>query len=115
MQSSIANESVGNTTYRLAAARAAATLKREKKVAAAAARVQGKIAAAEAWEKKAMAARVVTCEEKKVLMAKIARVRKAMGVRKNEENPAELKTLIQEWENEALLRRWKLSSSSSSS
>jgi hypothetical protein len=38
-----------------------------------------------------------------------------MGVHKNEENYVELKDLIQQWENEAMLRRWKLSSSSSSS
>ena len=111
MKSSVAREAVGEVvTDRLAAARAAAILKREKKAAAAAARVQGKIAAAEAREKKAMAARVDAWEENEILMKKSAGVRKALGVHKNEENPAELKRLIQQWENEAILRRWKLSS-----
>ncbi len=43
------------------------------------------------------------------LLAKIARTRKAMGIRKNEENPASLARLIQQWKEEAMVRRYKAS------
>jgi len=91
---------------RLAAARAAAALKRQKKSAAADARLRGKIAAAEAREKKALAHEKEVEKDREDILAKIARTRKAMGIRKNEENPASLKRLIQEWEEEAILRRY---------
>jgi hypothetical protein len=91
---------------RLAAARAAAALKRQKKTAAKTARIQGKIAAAEAREKKAQAAADEAWKDHEDILAKIARTRKAMGIRKNEENPDSLKRLIQEWEEEAMLRRY---------
>ena len=91
---------------RLAAARAAAALKRQKKTAAKTARIQGKIAAAEAREKKAQAAADEAWKDHEDILAKIARTRKAMGIRKNEENPVSLKRLIQEWEEEAMLRRY---------
>jgi hypothetical protein len=92
---------------RLAAARAAAALKRQKKSAAADARLRGKIAAAEAREKKAVAYEKEAEKDREDILAKIARTRKAMGIRKNEENPVSLKRLIQEWEEEAILRRYK--------
>jgi hypothetical protein len=89
---------------RLAAARAAAALKRQKKSAAKTARVKGKIAAAEAREKEAERVETVAEKERAELFAKIARTRKAMGIRKNEENPAALRELIQKWEMEARMR-----------
>ena len=95
------------STDRLAAARAAAALKRQKKGAAKTARVQGKIAAAEAREKKAVAAVDEAEKDREDLLAKIARTRKAMGIRKNEANPASLARLIKEWEEEAMVRRYK--------
>ena len=95
------------STDRLAAARAAAALKRQKKGAAKTARVQGKIAAAEAREKKAVAAVDEAEKDREDLLAKIARTRKAMGIRKNEANPASLARLIKEWEDEAMVRRYK--------
>lgn len=92
---------------RLAAARAAAALKRQKKSAAKTARIKGKIAAAEAREKKAVAVEKEVEKDREDLLAKIARTRKAMGIRKNEENPASLARLIREWEEEAMVRRYK--------
>lgn len=95
------------STDRLAAARAAAALKRLKKSAAKTARIQGKIAAAQAREKKAEAAVDRAWKDHEDILAKIARTRKAMGIRKNEENPAALARLIQEWKDEAMVRRFK--------
>ena len=92
---------------RLAAARAAAALKRQKKSAAKTARIKGKIAAAEAREKKAVAVEKEVEKDRDDLLAKIARTRKAMGIRKNEENPASLARLIQQWKEEAMVRRYK--------
>ena len=92
---------------RLAAARAAAALKRQKKSAAADARVKGKIAAAEAREKKAASFEEDRRKDREEILAKIARTRKAMGIRKNEENPVALKRLIEEWENESRVRLFK--------
>jgi hypothetical protein len=92
---------------RLAAARAAAALKRQKKAASADARTKGKIAAAEAREKEAAEFEVDRKSEREAVLAKIARTRKAMGIRKYEENPASLRKLIEEWENEANVRLFK--------
>jgi len=89
---------------RLAAARAAAALKRQKKSAAKTARVAGKIAAAETRQKKAELMEKDAEKERQEVLAKIAKARKAMGIRKNEENPAALRRLIQEWEAESKLR-----------
>jgi hypothetical protein len=99
---------------RLAAARAAAALKRQKKSAAKTARIKGKIAAAEAREKKAVAVEKEVEKDRDDLLAKIARTRKAMGIRKNEENPASLARLIQEWKDEAMVRRYKKGSAGGS-
>ena len=92
---------------RLAAARAAAALKRQKKSASKTARVQGKIAAAEAREKKAADFEEDRRKEREIVLAKIARARKAMGIRKNEENPAALRRLIEQWESESTVRLFK--------
>jgi hypothetical protein len=92
---------------RLAAARAAAALKRHKKTAANAARVKGKIAAAEAREKKASDFEEDRRKEREDLLAKIARTRKAMGIRKNEENPVALRRLIEQWETESHIRLFR--------
>lgn len=92
---------------RLAAARAAAALKRHKKTAANAARVKGKIAAAEAREKKAKEFEEDRRKEREDLLAKIARTRKAMGIRKNEENPVALRRLIEQWETESHIRLFR--------
>ena len=89
---------------RLAAARAAAALKRQKKSAAKTARVKGKIAAAEAREKKAVDYEEECQKERDDILAKIARARKAMGIRKNEENPVALRRLIEQWEMESKMR-----------
>jgi hypothetical protein len=86
---------------RLAAARAAAALKRQKKSAAKTARIQGRIAAAEAREKKAAEFEERRQMERQAVLAKIEKARKAMGIRKNEENPAALSRLIEEWEMES--------------
>ena len=92
---------------RLAAARAAAALKRQKKSAAKTARVAGKIAAAEAREKKAADFEEDRRKDREEILAKIARTRKAMGIRKNEQNPASLRRLIEEWETESNVRLFK--------
>jgi hypothetical protein len=89
---------------RLAAARAAAALKRQKKSAAKTARIKGKIAAAEAREKKAVDYEEECRKEREDILAKIARARKAMGIRKNEDNPAALRRLIEQWEMESRMR-----------
>lgn len=92
---------------RLAAARAAAALKRQKKSAAKTARVKGKIAAADTREKKAVEFEEDRRKEREIVLAKIARARKAMGIRKNEENPAALRRLIEQWEMESTVRLFK--------
>ena len=92
---------------RLAAARAAAALKRQKKGAAKTARASGKIAAAEAREKKAADFEDDRRKDREDILAKIARTRKAMGIRKNEENPVALRRLIEEWETESNVRLFK--------
>jgi hypothetical protein len=92
---------------RLAAARAAAALKRQKKGAAKTARASGKIAAAEAREKKASDFEDDMRRDRDDILAKIARTRKAMGIRKNEENPVALRRLIEEWEAESKVRLFK--------
>ena len=92
---------------RLAAARAAAALKRQKKSAAKTARVKGKIAAAEAREKRAEDFEEDRRKERQELLAKIARTRKAMGIRKNEENPGAMRRLIEQWEAESQIRLFR--------
>lgn len=74
--------------------------KREKKAAAVLARTAGKAAAAEkrasdqaAWDEAAKKGR-------EAIEKAVAGARKAMGVRKNEANPASICTLISKWEFE---------------
>jgi len=92
-----------------AAASAAAALKRQKKTAANKARLDGKIAAAVARAELADKLEKEAEKDRADILAKIARLRKVMGVRKNEENPAELKRLIQQWTDESRVRIWKMS------
>jgi hypothetical protein len=92
---------------RLAAARAAAALKRQKKSAAADARVRGKIAAAETREKKAMDFEEERRKEREGILAKIEKSRRAMGIRKGEHNPGSLSRLIELWEAESNARLFK--------
>ena len=92
---------------RMAAARAAAALKRQKKTAAKTARIKGKIAAAEAREKKAADFEEDRRKEREDILAKIEKSRKAMGIRKNEENPVALRRLIEQWETESNVRLFK--------
>jgi hypothetical protein len=96
-----------DAAVKAAGARAAAALKRHKKTAANAARVKGKIAAAEAREKKASDFEEDRRKEREDLLAKIARTRKAMGIRKNEENPVALRRLIEQWETESHIRLFR--------
>jgi anti-sigma factor RsiW len=89
------------------AAITAAKMKREKKAAAMKARIDGKIAAAERRELEEQEFRDMADKEHQALQEKIAAVRKAMGVRKNEETPASLRRLISQWESEMMLRFWE--------
>ena len=91
----------------LAAARAAAKLKREKKAEAIVARQKGKENADEERKKSKEEHDALVAQEDEILQKKIANARKAMGVRKNDPNPAELYRLIEDWKFEALRRIWK--------
>jgi hypothetical protein len=82
-------------------------LKRQKKGAAKTARVAGKIAAAEDREKKAADFEEDRRKDREEILAKIARTRKAMGIRKNEETPVALRRLIEEWQAESTVRLFK--------
>jgi len=98
----------GNSIDGLAAARAAIKLKREKKAEAILARQKGKKKAQEEFEKKVKERKSMMLEEQAKLEKKIAQVRKAMGVRKNEDNPPEIGRLIEDWKNEALMRIFEI-------
>ena len=89
---------------RLAAAREAAKLKREKKAAAILARANGKVNAAEKRAKAAEELEVLFERERKLVLDKIAIARKALGVRKNEDNPVGILRQIEQWKMESLLR-----------
>ena len=91
---------VSASVDRLAAARAAAALKRQNKSAA-------KIAAAEAHEKKTKEFEEDRRKEREDILAKIEKSRKAMGIRKNAENPVALRRLIEQWETESNVRLFK--------
>ena len=69
--------------------------------------MKGKIAAAEAREKKAADFEEDRRKDREEILAKIARTRKAIGIRKNEQNPAALRRLIEEWEAESSVRLFK--------
>jgi len=91
----------------LAAARAAAKLKREKKAEAIVARQKGKENADEERKKSKEEHDALVVQEDEILQKKIASARKAMGVRKNDPNPPELFRLIEDWKFESLRRIWK--------
>jgi hypothetical protein len=91
----------------LAAARAAAKLKRQKKAEAIVARQKGKENADEERKKSKEEHDALVVQEDEILQKKIANARKAMGVRKNDPNPRELYRLIEDWKIESLMRIWK--------
>ncbi len=93
-----------STTDRLAKAREAAKLKREKKAAAILARANGKVIAAEKRARATEELEILFEQERALVLDKIARARKALGVRKNEENPIGITRLIEQWKMESLLR-----------
>jgi hypothetical protein len=91
------------TTTTMSPAARAAALKREKKAAATAARLAGKIAAA---EKRASAEAAWTEGLRKgheAIEKKVEAARKAMGVRKNEPNPSGIRELKEKWEFEMMM------------
>lgn len=74
--------------------------KREKKAAAVLARAAGKVAAAEKRAADEAAWQAAVRKGREVIEKKIASARKAMGVRKNEPNPASICSMISQWEFE---------------
>lgn len=97
-----------NSISPLEAARAARKLKQEKKAAAIVARQKAREKAQLEYEKAIEQRNTMMREEETKLEKKIAIARKAMGVRKNEENPPEIRRLIEDWRNEALIRRFEM-------
>ena len=88
-------------------ARVAAKLKREKKAAAIVARAAGKVKADEERAKADEEHQIVLEKERLLLEKKIAAARKAMGVRKNDPNPASIGQQIEQWRMESLMRIYK--------
>ena len=88
-------------------ARVAAKLKREKKAAAIVARAAGKVKADEERAKADEEHQIVLEKERLLLEKKIAAARKAMGVRKNDQNPASIGQQIEQWRMESLMRIYK--------
>ena len=80
------------------AALKARVAKREKKQAAVFARYSGKAAAAEKRALNKAAWDTAMRKGREEIEQKTAAARKAMGVRKNEENPASIRKLISQWE-----------------
>ena len=74
--------------------------KREKKAAAMLARTAGKAAAAEKRASDEAAWAAAAKKGREAIAKAVAGARKAMGVRKNEPNPASICTLISKWEFE---------------
>jgi hypothetical protein len=72
--------------------------KREKKAAAVLARTAGKAAAAERRAADQAAWDQAVKKGREAIEKKVAAARKAMGVRKNEANPASICTMISKWE-----------------
>jgi hypothetical protein len=91
----------------LSKARAAAQLKQQKKAAAIVARAAGKVKAAEEQARADEEHQIVVEKERLLVEKKIAAARKAMGVRKNDENPASIRQLIEQWRMESLMRIYK--------
>jgi hypothetical protein len=92
------------TTERLAKARESAKSKRGKKAAAILARANGKIIAAEKRAQSREELQILFEQERALVLEKIARARKALGVRKNEDNPIGITRLIEQWKMESFLR-----------
>lgn len=88
-------------------AQVAAKLKREKKTAAIVARAAGKVKADEERAKADEEHQIVLEKERLLLEKKIAAARKAMGVRKNDQNPASIGQQIEQWRMESLMRIYK--------
>jgi hypothetical protein len=82
------------------AAMKACVERREKKAAAVLARAAGKVAAAEKRASDEAAWQSAVRKGREVVEKKTASARKAMGVRKNEANPASICTMISQWEFE---------------
>ena len=82
------NEMESTTVTMMSPAVRAAALKREKAAAAKLARAAGKVAAAERRAADEAAWTESVSKGREAIEKKIAAVRKAMGVRKNEPNPA---------------------------
>ena len=82
------NEMESTTVTMMSPAVRAAALKREKAAAAKLARAAGKVAAAERRAADEAAWTESVSKGREAIEKKIAAVRKAMGVRKNEANPA---------------------------
>jgi hypothetical protein len=82
------------------AALKARVAKREKKEAAMLARAAGKVAAAQKRAADRAAWDLAVRNERAVIDHKTAIARKAMGVLKNEENPASIRQMISQWEHE---------------
>ena len=97
-----------NSMDPLATARAASKLKRQKKADAIVARQKGKEKAQQEYQKAIEERNVFFWEEEAKLKKKIAIARKAMGVLKNEENPPEIRRLIEDWRIQSLLRRFEM-------
>ena len=74
--------------------------KREKKAAAVLARAAGKVAAAEKRAADEAAWQSALRKGREAIEKKTASARKAMGVRKNEANPASICSMISQWEFE---------------
>ena len=74
--------------------------KREKKAAAVLARASGKVAAAEKRAADEAAWQSALKKGREAIEKKTAGARKAMGLRKNEANPASICDLISKWEFE---------------
>ena len=90
---------------RCIAAMKARVEKREKKAAAELARAAGKVAAAEKRAADEAAWQSALKKGREVIEKKTASARKAMGVRKNEANPASICQMISQWEFEMNLEQ----------
>lgn len=91
-------------TVTVSAALRGAALKREKKAAAVLARIAGKAAAAERREAEEAAWLEIRRQGREKIEKKTGELRKAMGVRKNEANPASICSMISQWECELNLQ-----------
>ena len=77
--------------------------KRDKKAAAVLARAAGKVAAAEKRAADKAAWDLAEQKGREEIEKKTAAARKAMGVRKNEENPISIRQMISQWEMDRIV------------